>query len=258
MACDEALLEAVGQGLAPPTVRFFAWSPPAISLGRNQPAPEAAALRALAARGVDVVRRPTGGRAVWHGPHSEELTYSVVAPLGEPPLDAGLVETYRRIHAALADGLRALGADAALAPRSRPTPRPGSRLACFAASVPHEITVDGAKLVGSAQRRTRRAVLQHGSIPLAGRQSVLRETWPECLDPGASTTLSAAAGRRIGHQEAAAALAAALGEGLNVRLADGVWGERENAAVTGLTGLGGPLDTRASAGRYSLFPSNRP
>lgn len=257
MACDRVLLDRVGEGLASPTVRFFAWSPPAISLGRHQPAPDPAPLGALAERGVDVVRRPTGGRAVWHGTSSEELTYSVVARLGEPPLDAGLVEVYRRIHAALADGLRALGADATLAPRSRAIPRPASRLACFAASVPYEITVDGAKLVGSAQRRTRRAVLQHGSIPLAGDQSVLRETWPECLGPRAATTLSAAAGRPVGFEEAAAALSAGLTRGLNVRLADGVWGEREDAAVASLAGPDGSLDTRASAGRYSLFPPNR-
>lgn len=254
MACDGFLLDRVGEGLAPPTVRFYAWSPPAVSLGRHQPDPEPAALESLSARGVDVVRRPTGGRAVWHGPVSQELTYSVVVPRGEPPLDVGLVEAYRRIHAALADGLAALGADVALAPRSRPTPRPASRLACFAASVPYEITSGRAKLVGSAQRRTRQALLQHGSIPLAGDQSALREAWPESLDPRAATTLSAAAGRPVGFDEAAASLAAALAEGLNVRLVTGVWGDEEDAAVGRLSERPDRLDTRERAGRYSTFP----
>ncbi len=254
MACDELLLDRVGRGLAPPTVRFYAWDPPAVSLGRHQPDSDPGPLAALAARGVDVVRRPTGGRAVWHGPVSEELTYSVIVPLGEPPLDAGLVETYRRIHAALADGLAALGADVALAPRSHSIPRPDSRLACFAASVPYEITSGGAKLVGSAQRRTRRALLQHGSIPLAGNQSVLREAWPESLDPRAATTLSAAAGRPVGFAEATASLASALAEGLNVRLVTGVWGDERDAAVGRLSERPDRLDTRERAGRYSTFP----
>lgn len=254
MACDRVVLDRVGEGLALPTLRFFAWSPSAVSLGRHQPDPDPAAMRALIAREVDVVRRPTGGRAVWHGPPTEELTYSVVAPFGEPPLDAGLVEAYRRIHAALADGLRALGADVALAPRGRPAARPTSRLACFAASVPYEITAGGAKLVGSAQRRTRRTLLQHGSIPLAGEQDALREAWPGSLDARAATTLSAAAGRPVGFREAAATLASSLAAGLNVRLVDGVWGDEEDAAVERLSRRTDPLDTRERAGRYSTFP----
>ena len=255
MACDEVLLDGVRKG-ASASLRFYAWDPPAISLGRHQPDPDPAALAALAGREVDVVRRPTGGRAVWHGARSEELTYSVVARLDEPPLDAGLIEAYRRIHVALAEGLRTLGVAVALAPRRRATVRPTSRLACFAASVPYEITVEGAKLVGSAQRRTRGALLQHGSIPLAGDQEVLRETWPESLDPRAATTLSDAAGRSIGFGEAASALADALASALNVRLVDGVLHEEEEAAVARLSKRAGSLDRRARAGRYSAFPPN--
>lgn len=235
MACDAALLERVGAGDSPPTLRFYAWDPPAVSLGRHQPEPDPEARAALAARGIDVVRRPTGGRAVWHGPPGEELTYAVAAPLGEPPLDAGIGEAYRRIHVALAAGLRALGADVDLAPRAPSRTRPDSRLACFAARVPHEIGAGGAKLLGSAQRRSRRALLQHGSLPLAGDQSPLREAWPDSLAEGAATTLSAAAGRRVGFHEAAAALAEAIAEGLNVRLATGVFHEDEDAAVAART-----------------------
>lgn len=251
MALDAALLDRVGAGLSPPTVRFFAWAPPAVTLGRHQPEPDAAALAALAARGVDVVRRPTGGRAVWHGPPGEELTYSVVAPLGVPPLDGGLLDSYRRIHAALAEGLRTLGADAALASRERAAVRPSSRRACFAANAPFEIVVGDAKLVGSAQRRSRGALLQHGSLPLSGDQSVLREAWPGSLRPGATTTLAAAAGRRIGFGEAVRALASALERTLNVRLVPGVWGGEEDATAAVRETGRASLDTPASGGRYS-------
>lgn len=254
MACDAVLLERVGAGASPPTLRFYGWDPPAVSLGRHQPEPGPAELAALAARGIDVVRRPTGGRGVWHGPPGEELTYAVVAPLGAPPLDAGIAEAYRRIHEALADGLRALGADVDLAPRAPSRTRPDSRLACFAARVPHEIGAGGAKLLGSAQRRSRRALLQHGSLPLAGDQSPLREVWPDSLAPGAATTLSAAAGRPVGFDEAAAALAAALARGLNVRLAPGVWRKDEDDAVAAHRARGESLDSPARAARYSPFP----
>lgn len=252
MACDRVLLERVGAGASPPTLRFYGWDPPAVSLGRHQPDPDPEARAALAARGIDVVRRPTGGRAVWHGPPAEELTYAVVAPLGEPPLDAGLVEAYRRIHVALAAGLRALGADVDLAPRARTRTRPDSRLACFAARVPHEIGAGGAKLLGSAQRRIRGALLQHGSLPLAGDQSPLRAAWPDSLADGAATTLAEAVGRTVGFEETAAALAAALAEGMNVRLLPGVLRGDEDAAVTArnavpprLTVARGEGDTRS-------------
>ena len=217
MAVDEELLAAVERGGAPPILRLFGWSPPAVSLGRHQPDPDAVALARLAARGVDCVRRPTGGRAVYHGPPDAEITYSVVAPLDDPALAGGLAVAYRRIHEAVAMGLETLGARVELAPRSRAI-RPTSRLACFAASVPWEITAGGRKLVGSAQRRGRTAFLQHGSIPLGGDQEVLREAWPDSLAPDAATTLAEAAGRAVGYDEAASALASGFRIRLGVEL----------------------------------------
>ncbi|MGH7572564.1 MAG: lipoate--protein ligase family protein [Gemmatimonadota bacterium] len=236
MACDEALLDAVGSGEIPPTVRFYAWGPPAVSLGRHQPDLEPSARAALAALGIDWVRRPTGGRLVYHGTADEELTYSVVAPLDEPSLAGGLSEAYRRIHEALATGLARLGIAAALAPRPSSSGRgahsPRSRLACFAASVPNEIVADGRKLVGSAQRRSRRSLLQHGSIPLGGDPAAIpARIWPGCLEATTVTTVSAAAGRAFGFDEAVAALAAGIEEKLNVRLEPGVLSEGERDAI---------------------------
>lgn len=259
MACDAALLESAGAGAAPPTLRLYGWNPPAVSLGRNQPEPAPGAAAALAARGAGIVWRPTGGRAVWHGPPEEELTYAVAAPLGRPPLDAGLVEAYRRIHAALAAGLRDLGVDAALAPRrpGRRPPGPASRLACFAASVPYEIEVAGRKLLGSAQRRTRAGLLQHGSLPLAGNQAVLAAAWPGSLAEGAATTVAAAAGRRLPAARVADALAAAFERELGVRLEPGALtgGERRSIAVR--LGEPGSLDTSSRGGRYSRLRPHR-
>ena len=233
MACEEAVLDAVGAKASPPTVRFYAWDPPAVSLGRHQADPEAGPRAALHALGVEWVRRPTGGRLVWHGPAGQELTYSVVAPIDVPPLAGGLNAAYRRIHEGLAAGLRRLGVAVELAPRRGSAGRrPSSQLACFAATVPWEIETGGRKLLGSAQRRSRGALLQHGSLPLAGDPSSIPERiWPGSFAGSSVTTLSAAAGRAVGFAEAVAALRAGLEETLNVRLASGVLTDRERASV---------------------------
>lgn len=255
MACDEAVLDAVGDGASPATVRFFGWNPPAISLGRHQADPDVAARDALEALGAEWVRRPTGGRLVWHGPPGEELTYSVVAPIGRPPFAGGRTDAYRRIHEALAMGLRRLGLAVDLAPRTPGRPgriRPASRLACFAATVPWEIEAGARKLLGSAQRRSHEALLQHGSLPLAGDPSAIPErVWPGSFPKRAVTTVSATAGRTIGFAEVADALRSGLEETLNVRLASGVLTDRERASIRTFLRRSLPLDTFRRRGRYS-------
>lgn len=249
MACDEAVLEAVGQRASPPTVRFYAWDPPAVSLGRHQPGPDVRARAVLGELGVDWVRRPTGGRLVHHGPLDVELTYSVVAPIGESPLPGGPGDAYRRIHEALAAALGQLGLAVELAGRApvrRGRATPTSRLACFAATVPWEIEAGGRKLLGSAQRRSRGALLQHGSLPLAGDPSAIPErVWPGCFAGRAATTVSAAAGRTIGFAEVADALRLGLQETLNVRLSPGVLTDRELASARAAWRT--PVPTPASA-----------
>ncbi len=142
----------------PAFLRFYSWARPTLSLGRNEPARRRFDPEWLAAEGVDVVRRPTGGRAVLH---DREVTYAVVVPdraLGGPR------ESYRRIHAALADGLSRLGADVELA-----TDRPAVPLdagPCFDRPAGGEVMALGRKLVGSAQARLGKALLQHGSVLL--------------------------------------------------------------------------------------------
>ena len=230
MACDAALLASVDGGAAP-TIRFYGWDPPAVSLGHHQPEPEPAELARLRARGIEWVRRPTGGRAVYHGPPDEELTYSLVAALDDPAFGDGIAGRHRRIHGAIAAALLRLGTRVDLASRKSEMVRPSSRLACFAASVPGEIAVDGRKLVGSAQRRTRRAFLQHGSIPLAGEQTVLAEIWPGCLDPARTTSVSSAVGRSVGFDELARSLAAAFEDSLSIDLVAGALTPEEEQRI---------------------------
>jgi lipoate-protein ligase A len=270
MACDSALLAAAAFRGFPPTLRFFAWDPPAVSLGHHQPdltAEEAALLRA---RGVEWVRRPTGGRAVLHGGPDRELTYSVVAPLTEAALGQGLAESCRAIHRAVAAGLSALGIDVSLAARSsREGPRrgsgldhdgvlpPTSRRACFDAAAPSEIEAAGRKLVGSAQRRSRSALLQHGSIPLDGDQSLLAEIWPGSMGGGRSTTVSEAAGRRVGFDELAASLRTAFADWLGPGLEPGALTDRERAAIDALAAHRRSLDMVARRRRYSAAMPRR-
>ncbi len=165
MALDAALLRAAAaDGLR--ALRLYAWEPATLSFGRNEPALRRYDRAAIAARGLAVVRRPTGGRAVWH---DREVTYAVAAPEGT---FGSLRATYREIHGMLADALGALGAPVHLAP-DRPADGVGAG-ACFASAAGGEVlAVGGGKVVGSAQVRGDGAFLQHGSVLLAAEQDVV-------------------------------------------------------------------------------------
>lgn len=225
MAVDAALL-AHARRTGEATLRLYAWSVPTLSFGRHERARGAFDLRSLAAHGVAVVRRPTGGRALLH---DREVTYCVTAPA-----TGSLAASYAAINGLLVDALARLGVRAApAAPEGRPLRPDGA--ACFAEPAPGELTVDGAKLVGSAQLREDGALLQHGSILLEDDQSriaALRAATaaggirarpgaapgaPGRLAPeGAAATLAPVAtlrgalGREVRHGEVVAALVAAL------------------------------------------------
>ena len=156
MAYDEALLHrAAATGEA--VLRVYGWSEPALSLGRNQPARDAYDEGAMRDRGISVVRRLTGGRAVLH---HREVTYSVTAP---DAFGGSLRDSYRRINELLVHGLRALGADASIAAPNGRSPVP-STAPCFEEPTAGELVLQRRKLVGSAQYREGGALLQHGSI----------------------------------------------------------------------------------------------
>ena len=180
MAVDEALLaSAVESG--PPTLRFYRWSGPWLSLGYRQRL-NAARLAACTRSGVGVVRRTTGGRAVLHG---EDLTYAVVAR--EEALPAGLAATYAFVAEVLREALAALGVAAEPAPRPATAQR-AEAFDCFAEPAADELCVGGRKLIGSAQRRAGGGVLQHGSIRLAPDPPGVRRAAGFAL--GAATSLS--------------------------------------------------------------------
>ena len=164
MAVDEALLLSHEAGQSPPTLRVYTWSSPTLSFGYAQNVEKEVDTTACREHGVTPIRRPTGGRAVLH---DEEATYSVVMPLRLGGREASVTEHYRRIGIALEAALRHAGLSVNL---ERPSvlgaaTRPASP-ACFAAISRYELSATGRKLVGSAQKRGRRSLLQHGSIPL--------------------------------------------------------------------------------------------
>lgn len=162
MAIDAAILAAVGRGDQPPTLRVYDWSPFCLSLGYGQTSRDADMQR-LEYFGWDIVRRPTGGRAILHG---DELTYSVALPMHHELAHGDIVESYRRLSTALVAALEHLG----LSPRSeRNDDQPKKKgPVCFEVPSHYEITVNGHKLIGSAQVRRKNGILQHGSLPLRG------------------------------------------------------------------------------------------
>ncbi|MFH1101716.1 MAG: biotin/lipoate A/B protein ligase family protein [Methanobacteriota archaeon] len=142
MAIDRAILVANSEGRVPPTVRFYGWRPSAISLGYFQSISEEVDLKACQHHGVDVVRRITGGGAVFH---DSELTYSIVVPESHPEISRNILESYGRICGALIRGFKEIGIMSTYAPIN-------------------DIIVEGKKISGNAQTRKMNTVLQHGTI----------------------------------------------------------------------------------------------
>jgi lipoate-protein ligase A len=230
MAIDEALWRGRQAGSSPPTLRFFAWAPPTVSLGYGQRLDRHLDVEACRRLGVGVVRRPTGGSALYHDGPERELTYSVSATAEDLGVSADLLDTYRWIGRALVRGLEALGAAAEMVPTGRGLGRDPAF--CFARTGAFEIEVGGKKLVGSAQRRQGTSFLQHGAILLAVDAPRLGALFPTTRDPLASlTTLEAATGRRPTFEEVAAALRTAFEVEHGLRLVPGGLTDEETARV---------------------------
>lgn len=164
MAVDCAILEAVACGGQPPTLRLYGWAPFCLSLGYGQRIHDVDQ-DALAACAWDLLRRPTGGKAILHG---DELTYSLCLPLDHPMAQGGVLESYRRISAGLLRALESLGLDAVAQHQGESGRQADLGPVCFEMPSHYEISVGGRKLIGSAQLRRRGAVLQHGTLPLVG------------------------------------------------------------------------------------------
>lgn len=174
-ACDPAFNMAVDEYFATtaqlkqPLLRFYQWRPFTISLGYNQRSSDLDLAR-CEEKGLGLVRRPTGGRAVLH---ADEVTYAVIIPRSATAYyQSKILDTYNFISRALVNGLNILGLDARLergsAGNTAYAAHDQSAIPCFSASAQYEVLINGRKLIGSAQRRFEAATLQHGSI-LTGR-----------------------------------------------------------------------------------------
>lgn len=208
MARDLALLDLAAERGAG-FVRTYTWAPYALSFGANEPALKRYDRAEIERRGLAVVRRPTGGRAVWH---AEELTFAVAAPDGVLGTLAG---SYRVIHELIATALGTLAPSPSrpLALSLAPKPDVVTDLdagACFASPAGGEVISDLGKLVGSAQLRERGAFLQHGSILLGNRQELVTElTRGPAPAPGAAA-LRDLLGREVAPNPVAEAIRAAF------------------------------------------------
>jgi lipoate-protein ligase A len=208
MRRDIALLDACARGEIPGAVRLYGFAPACLSLGRMQPLDDVD-LAACARDGLDVVRRPSGGRAVLH---DQEVTYSVVCRSTDPVFGGRVLEACSRIHEAVASGLALLGVSTT--PRAMPAnlrrdAREGAAVAdCFARPAAHELLDHrGRKLVGSAQARRAGALLQHGSVLLEPPRAAAY------LHGDAGSTAGGVGvrellGRQVSREELVAALAA--------------------------------------------------
>jgi lipoate-protein ligase A len=171
MALDEALMSRARR-TGECVFRTYAWRRPTLSLGRHQLVRDRIDVARARSRGVDVVRRPTGGRALLH---HREVTYSVTAPL---PAGESARRWYDALNDVLLAALQSLGVSAVPATVVGRTPAPGSA-SCFLRPDAGEISVAGRKLVGSAVLREQAALLQHGSILLEDDQGMLADFLPE-------------------------------------------------------------------------------
>lgn len=222
MARDVAILDAVAAGESAPTLRLYGWDPPCLTLGKHQ-GTDVADLAFCRTEGIDVARRPTGGRALLH---HLELTYAVVAPLGIGPLPSRLQEAYRLICSGLVDACLELGIPAELTGGevNLRLPDPTSAVPCFEAPAEGEVVVNGRKLIGSAMRAHAGSILQHGAILL---------DWDGRLQAGAMgldddaalrrhvTTFAAELGRPVPRTEVEPIVASTVADRLGIDLSVG-------------------------------------
>jgi lipoate-protein ligase A len=226
MAIDEAILQALAAGAGQPTLRLFQWAPPCLSLGYNQHWDEVdeTACRRL---GYTWTRRPTGGKAILH---TDEATYSLIIPQADPRIQGGIVESYRILSLGLMRSLEILGVPAVQAANEGSAASPGSNgggPVCFDTPSRYEITWQGKKLIGSAQLRRKKIVLQHGSLPLHGDLnriidalafSEAERARQKALLPRRATTLEQALGRVLPFETVAAAIAQGFAQQLDLTL----------------------------------------
>lgn len=218
MAIDEAVFRLSREGL-PPTLRFFGWDPSAVSLGYFQKTSREIDVEACRQAGIDIVRRPTGGKAVLH---EHELTYSISAAVDHPLFTGDILGTYRVISDCIAEALRRLGLVPEMASEGRSAAGTPLEAYCFAAPSRYELLVGGRKICGSAQVRTSGSFLQHGSLLIdidPARAAAVMRVSAEGV-AASTTTLREQLGRAIGADELARVLRGAFEDTLGIILVD--------------------------------------
>ena len=235
LAVDEAIANAVTTGDQPPTLRFYGWQPPAVSLGYNQELDEGIDRAEAEARGYGIVRRPTGGRAILH---ADELTYSFCIRQDAIRGGGSTMESYREISRGIIRGLELLGATVSLGPDDN---APGVNFSgqdhdathgaeaakpiCFAKTARCDLQAEGRKVVGSAQVRRNGGILQHGSIPLTIDLEDQVAVMPGAdgrisrrVLAGAAMSVTELLGRAVSYEELSAAVAGGFAESFGVKL----------------------------------------
>jgi lipoate-protein ligase A len=238
MAVDEAVFRLNRREAQPPTLRFFGWRPPAVSLGYFQKTSREIDVETCRRDGIDIVRRPTGGKAVLH---EHELTYSLVASSDHPLFTGDILGTYRVISACIVEALKRLGLTPEMVSEGRSAVGTPLEAYCFAAPSKYELLVGGRKICGSAQVRGGGAFLQHGSLLIdvdpTRAAAVMRI--PADGISGSTTTLREQLGRVIGADELARVLRGAFEDTLGITLVEEVLTAAEEA-----------LKERLLAGKY--------
>jgi lipoate-protein ligase A len=233
MAVDESILDSIGRGDSLPTLRLYAWTPACLSLGAAQPFADVDSAR-LRARGWDVVRRITGGRAILH---TDELTYSVIGSADNPILAGSVLESYNRIAKALLRAVQDLNLSVEMK-EGKADESGTTNPVCFEVPSTYEITAEGGKkLIGSAQARRKEGVLQHGSLPLFGDLTRITQALSfaeESARVDAATRLRARAAtvesalrRAVAWDEAARAMVRAFEAELEIQFERGELTEKE-------------------------------
>jgi lipoate-protein ligase A len=226
MAVDEAILDAIGSDGARPTLRVYTWRPPAVSLGHFQSPERSVDLEACRRLGIDVVRRPTGGRAILHT--DQEVTFSVVVS-AERLGTTGVMDSYRALAGGIVTALRSLDLDARLVERARgdsPAAREADP-ACFAVKARCDLVVGSEKLVGSAQVQRNGFILQQSSLPLRIGLADWETVFLRAAEAPDATGLWEAAGKEIPYSDVAAALRRGFEEAFGSVLEEGGLSERE-------------------------------
>jgi len=228
MAVDEAVFRLNRREGLPPTLRFYGWRPAAVSLGYFQKTSREIDVGACRQAGIDIVRRPTGGKAVLH---EHELTYSLVASADHPLFTGDIVGTYRVVSACIVEALRRLGLTPEIAFEGRTaagTPLEGY---CFAAPSRYELLVGGRKICGSAQVRARGTFHQHGSLLADLDPMRIASVMGVSVDGVTKTTtaLREQLGRVMGYEDLARLLRGAFEDTLGIRLAEGGLSPAEEA-----------------------------